>query len=188
MRVPQLNKWSTLEVALGEGGERNTSPNKRGALTLGCEGRHNLSFWLPPSEQLWVSHPLTPACPPAHTHPSHSPSGVWLSMPLSVWLRMSLTSSLVPPPPRVHKHVCIHSSTPTQSRPCFPSVILRSADSRAVPMQSASHWFLQWGGMGTGVLDVKWLQQTAWFGVGGVLVIWGSLPIGQLSKNQWCWC
>lgn len=70
-----------------------------------CGGQYSLSF----RDQPWVSHPLKHpgSCLHADTHSlSHSPSGVWLSMPLSVWLRMSLTSSLVPPnpPSLLHTH------------------------------------------------------------------------------------
>lgn len=55
------------------------------------------------------THSLIVLAAHRHTHTlSHSPSGVWLSMPLSVWLEISLTSSLVPHPSPTHP--------PTQTR------------------------------------------------------------------------
>lgn len=84
-------------------------------------------FNSPPSVKPQVSHPLKHPDSCLHTYAhslSHSPSDVWLSMPLSVWLRMSLTSSPVLPPPTL-----LHTHTHRQSHPCFPSVTLHSADS-----------------------------------------------------------
>lgn len=60
-----------------------------------------------PSEK----HPNS--CRRVDTHSSpRSPSDVWLSM--SVWLRMSLTSSPVPTIPPTHRHTCTPPPTRTE--------------------------------------------------------------------------
>lgn len=70
---------------------------------------------------------VTPTCP--HTR-SHSPSGVWLSLPLLVWVLMSSTSSLPSPPPHPPPLSFLpHTHAHTRCHPCFPSVTLYSADS-----------------------------------------------------------